>query len=39
MTFPRLLNRPSAFEVIVGRPNTANAVRKRMNYLVKAIKG
>jgi hypothetical protein len=35
----RLLRRPSAFDVIVGRPNTAKAVRKRMDLLVKAIKG
>ena len=35
----RLLGRPSAFDVIIGRPNTAKAVRKRMDLLVKAIKG
>jgi hypothetical protein len=35
----RLLGRPSAFEVIVGRPNTAKAVRKRMDLLLRAIKG
>lgn len=35
----RLLKRPTAFDVIVGRPNTAKAVRKRMDLLFKAIKG
>jgi hypothetical protein len=34
-----LLKKPSAFEVIVGRPNTAKAVRKRMDILQRAIKG
>jgi len=34
-----LLARKSPFEVIVGRPNTAKAVRKRMELLVKAIRG
>jgi len=34
-----LLRRPSAFEVIIGRPNTAKAVQKRMKLLVKAIEG
>jgi hypothetical protein len=34
-----LLKDPEAFEVIVGRPNTANAVRKRMDILFKALKG
>jgi hypothetical protein len=34
-----LLRRPSAFEVIVGRPNTAKAVRKRMRLLGTAIGG
>lgn len=34
-----LLARPSAFEVIVGRPNTAKAVLKRMKLLTKAIDG
>ncbi len=34
-----LLTKPTAFEVIVGRPNTAKAVRKRMDLLVKAIDG
>jgi hypothetical protein len=32
-----LLSKRSAYEVIVGRPNTANAVKKRINLLVKAI--
>jgi hypothetical protein len=35
----RLLKRRTALDVIVGRPNTAKAVRKRMDLLVKAIKG
>ena len=35
----RLLKRPSAFEVIVGRPNTAQAVQKRMKLLARAIEG
>jgi hypothetical protein len=35
----KLLGRKSAFEVIIGRPNTAKAVRRRMDLLVKAIKG
>lgn len=35
----RLLARPSAFEVIIGRPNTASAVRKRMKLLAGAIRG
>lgn len=35
----KLLKKRSAFEVIVGRPNTAKAVRKRMDLLAKAIKG
>ena len=34
-----LLRRPSAYEVILGKPNTAKAVRKRMDLLVKAIRG
>jgi hypothetical protein len=34
-----LLKRPSAFEVIVGRPNTAKAVQKRMKLLGRAIEG
>jgi hypothetical protein len=34
-----LLRKPSAFEVIVGRPNTARAVRKRMDILLRAVKG
>lgn len=34
----KLLRRASAFEVIIGRPNTAKAVRKRMDLLAKAIK-
>jgi hypothetical protein len=33
----RLLRSPSAFEVVVGRPNTAKAVKKRMDLLTKAI--
>jgi hypothetical protein len=35
----RILARPSAFDVIIGRPNTAKAVRKRMDLLTKAIRG
>ncbi len=35
----RLLSRPPAFEVIIGRPNTAKAVRKRMKLIVRAIRG
>jgi hypothetical protein len=35
----RLLEKPSAFDVIVGRPNTARAVEKRMKLLSKAIQG
>jgi hypothetical protein len=35
----RLMRRPSAFELIVARPNTAKAVRKRMKLLAKAIEG
>ena len=34
-----LLGKSSAFDVIVGHPNTAKAVRKRMDLLVRAIKG
>jgi hypothetical protein len=34
-----LIRRPSAFEVIVGKPNTAKAVLKRMDLLTRAIKG
>jgi hypothetical protein len=34
-----LMKKPSAFEVIVGRPNTAKAVQKRMKLLGKAIEG
>ena len=34
----KLLKKKSAFEVIVGRPNTAKAVLKRIDLLVKAIK-
>jgi hypothetical protein len=34
-----LLKDPEAFDVIVGRPNTANAVRKRMDILFDAING
>jgi hypothetical protein len=34
-----LLKKPSAFKVIVGRPNTAKAVQKRMALLQKAIRG
>jgi hypothetical protein len=34
-----LLSRNSAFEVIIGRPNTAKAVRKRMKLLTSAIEG
>lgn len=33
----RLLKKPSAFEVVVGRPNTAKAVKKRIRILAKAI--
>lgn len=33
----QLLRKPSAFEVIVGRPNTAKAVQKRMHLLARAI--
>lgn len=33
----RLLKNEAAFEVIVGKPNTAKAVQKRMDLLVKAI--
>jgi hypothetical protein len=32
-----LLSNPAAFEVIVGRPNTAKAVVKRLDLLAKAI--
>ena len=32
-----LLSRESAYEVIIGRPNTARAVRKRINLLAKTI--
>jgi len=32
-----LLKRPKAYEVIVGRPNTANAVKNRMDLLAKTI--
>ncbi len=35
----KLLSRPRAYEVIVGRPNTARAVLKRMELLAKAIEG
>jgi len=35
----RLLRKPSAFDVIIGKPNTAKAVKKRMKLLVKAIEG
>jgi hypothetical protein len=35
----RLLAKPAAFEVIIGRPNTARAVRKRMKLLAGAIRG
>jgi hypothetical protein len=35
----RLLQDEKAFEVIVGRPNTARAVQQRMDMLVEAIKG
>lgn len=34
-----LLKKPSAFEVIVGRPNTAKAVLKRIKILGRAIEG
>ena len=34
-----LLRKPSAFEVIVGRPNTAKAVKRRMRLLTRAIEG
>jgi hypothetical protein len=34
-----LLKKPAAFRVIVGRPNTAKAVQRRMNLLRRAIKG
>jgi hypothetical protein len=34
----QLLKRPKAFEVIVGRPNTAKAVQRRMDILTRAIK-
>lgn len=33
----RLLQDPKAFEVIVGRPNTAKAVRRRMEMLTRAM--
>lgn len=33
----RLLTRPSAYEVIVGRPNTAKAITRRIDVLTKAI--
>jgi hypothetical protein len=32
-----VLKNEAAFEVIVGRPNTANAVQRRMDVLTKAI--
>jgi hypothetical protein len=35
----RLLKRRRAFDVIVGRPNTAKAVAKRMDLLARTIKG
>ena len=35
----RLLKKPSAFDVIVGKPNTARAVKKRINLLCRAIVG
>jgi hypothetical protein len=35
----RLLKKPSAFDVVVGKPNTAKAVKKRINLLSKAIEG
>jgi hypothetical protein len=35
----RLLKKRSAFDVIVGKPNTAKAVRKRINILCRAIEG
>jgi hypothetical protein len=35
----RLLKDPQAFEVIIGRPNTAKAVQERIDLLYKAIKG
>lgn len=34
----RLLRNEKAYEVIVGKPNTAKAVQKRMDLLVRAIK-
>ena len=34
-----LLKRASAFEVVVGKPNTARAVKKRINLLLRAIEG
>ena len=34
----RLMTNPSAYEVIIGKPNTAKAVRKRMDLLFRAIK-
>lgn len=35
----RLLGTPSAFEVIIGKPNTAKAVLRRTELLLKALKG
>jgi len=34
----RLLNNPAAYEVIIGRPNTAKAIHERLNLLEKAMK-
>jgi hypothetical protein len=36
-TVEALLSKQSAFRVIIGRPNTAKAVKKRIDLLVKAI--
>lgn len=35
----KLLRKPSAFEVIIGKPNTAKAVLRRGELLFKALKG
>jgi hypothetical protein len=35
----KLLDDPEAYRVVVGKPNTAQAIRDRLSMVTKAVKG
>jgi hypothetical protein len=35
----KLLDDPEAYQVVIGKPNTAQAIRDRLNIVTAAVKG